>query len=840
MTIENRLGSFLSTIAWSKVGLIAFASKPTLDDPARASQVYTSYIHCTDGEHWDIAKPQLLEDVSRIHDNAQIAHLSWSFFGVELACIDASGRVSIFLHNGLLNHLSCVYHSPSPADGFSAGIVGFRWLNMNKPILLNNPATRQGDKQFHYGIHKVSPFGPWHPHPNKQACIGVVRSGKVKFWYQQDVRYHEIVQDLETDLLPEDYYNIASFGSDRDNTLILAVYSATRHNLKLFRISIQWKVLATGGGNPPQSKPDAEWATIQVKRIYSNEIYCPSHSQRELTHLEVVSPTNHPESRLAVYAVHSSDKGSTIQKIEVVTLPIMLHSNFHALGLRRNPMPDDPSDIVQFQDYHDLNKRLIGLSSLYADNIICCTYADGSVEMRQRLTFGETLPQFNPQSVHNLYDAGFGFPDAETALEICISPNMVAFVLLNATGQLKLYYMRPILKVENNDASAPIAAAIALRHTLACYSTMTSDDIILIASVESLSRPADFQQSVLKQTHRAIGFSLDLPKDVQADKFLVLPSLQKLLSLQASLGTLSGWRRSPAGVMAWASINLRLFSFALTFTLKATHQKQPGGGEGEVKGDTIITFLGLARWCIDFLAYLNQDLFELGRNPDKFLKPDSVSLPLIMLLGAVPRLLIRYTLRGLRGLEQLIARNNSKADSDPFTRLAYQQLDEILRSGPVQVGTFEKLVNDVDNFMRTNFQDPAERLVMEQSLFFNAKIPVELHSVVHRIRAVYLQRIKPDVDIPTLYFYPTKWLGITERYHVEEADDVEIDGLRKQLMKLDDRPAWRRCVRCGSIATIEDLTKTYNKFPSMWTVAFQRNCICGSSWVRCSDRSLLK
>ncbi|KAK9388649.1 mediator complex, subunit Med16 [Lipomyces mesembrius] len=840
MTIENKLGSSLSTIAWSKVGLIAFASKPTPDDPARASQVYTSYIHCTGGEHWDIAKPQLLEDVSRIHDNAQIAHLSWSFFGVELACIDASGRVSIFLHNGLLNHLSCVYQSPSPTDGFSAGIVGFKWLNMNKPILLNNPATRQGDKQFHYGIHKVSPFGPWHPHPTKQACIGVIRSGKVKFWYQQDVLYHEIVQDLETDLLPEDYYNIASFGSDRDNKLILVVYSATRHILKLFRISIQWKVLATGGGNPPQSKPDAEWATIQVKRIYSNEVYCPSHIQRELTHLEVVSPTNHPESRLTVYAVHSSDKGSTIQKIEVVTLPIMLHSNFHALGLRRNPMPDDPSDIVQFQDYHDLNKRLIGLSSLYADNIICCTYADGSVEMRQRLTFAEMSPQFNPQSVHNLYDAGFGFPDAETALEICISPNMVAFVLLNATGQLKLYYMRPILKVENNDASAPIAAAIALRHTLACYSTMTSDDIILIASVESLSRPADFQESVLKQTHRAIGFSLDLPKDVQADKFLVLPSLQKLLSLQASLGTLSGWRRSPAGVMAWASINLRLFSFALTFTLKATHQKQAGGGEGEVKGDTIMTFLGLARWCIDFLAYLNQDLFELGRNPDKFLKPDSLSLPLIMLLGAVPRLLIRYTLRGLRGLEQLIARNNSKADSDPFTRLAYQQLDEILRSGPVQVGTFEKLVNDVDNFMRTNFQDPAERLGMEQSLFFNAKIPVELHSVVHRIRAVYLQRIKPEVDIPSLYFYPTKWLGITERYHVEEADDVEIDGLRKQLMKIDDRPAWRRCVRCGSIATIEDLTNTYNKLPSMWTVAFQRNCICGSSWVRCSDRSLLK
>ncbi|KAK9236719.1 mediator complex, subunit Med16 [Lipomyces kononenkoae] len=840
MTIENSLGRSLSTVAWSKVGLIAYAPKPILDDPARAAHVYTSYIHCADGEHWDIAKPQLLEDVSRIHGNAEITHLSWSLFGVELACVDARGKVSIFLHNGLLNHLSCVYQSPAPLDGFASGIVGFKWLNMNKPILLHNPATRQGDKQFHYGIHKVNPFGPWHPHPNKQACIGLVRSGKVKFWYQQDVRYHEIVVDLETNLLPEDYYTHASFGSDRDNTLILAVYSATRHTLKLFRISIQWKVPATaGGGNVPQPKPDTEWATMQIKRIYCNELYCPSHVQRELTHLEVVSPTNHPESRLALYVVHSSDTGSTVQKVEVVTLPIMLHSNFHALGLRRNPMPDSPSDIVQFQDYYDLNKHLIGLTSLYADNIICCTYADGSVEMRQRPTFAETLPQFNLQSVHNLYDAGFGFPDAEPALEICISPNMLAFVLLNPTGHLKLYYMKPILKVENNDASAPIAAALALRHTIACYSTMSSDDIILIASVESLSRSSDFQESVLKQSHRAIGFSLDLPKDVQADKFLVLPSLQKLLSLQASLGTVTGWRRNPAGIMAWASINLRLFSFALTFTLKATHQKQPRGGEGEVKGDTIVTFLGLARWCVDFLTYLNKELFELGRNPDKFLKPDALSLPLIMLLGAVPRLLIRYTLRGLRGLEQLVARNNNKADSDPSTRLAYRQLDEILKSGPVQIGTFEKLVNDVDNIMRTDFQDPAERLIMEQSLFFNARIPVELHSVVHRIRAVFLQRIRPDINIPALYFYPTKWLGLTERYYVEEAD-VEIDGLRKQIMKLDGKPAWRRCVRCGSIAAIEDLSKNYDKFPSMWTVAFQRNCICGSSWVRCSDRSLLK
>ncbi|KAK9453703.1 mediator complex, subunit Med16 [Dipodascopsis uninucleata] len=838
-----------NVIAWSKVGLIAFApckhqaqhiSKSTEQNglesrginDEKKSKVYVTYIYCSDGETWKLHEPEAVEEVDKVHEGAEIVHLCWSYYGIELAIVDSVGRLSIFAFNGNLNQLKCIYKALLPEDQFGETISGFRWLNMNKPILISNPVARQENRQFHYGIHKASPFGPWHPHSNKQACIAVTRTGKLKLWYQQhDAFYHELVTDVESDLASEDYYSTSAFGSDRDDTFVLAVYSKNRHMLKLFRIAIQWNVLATGAAsNNQQIQNDVQWATISVRRLYTNQLYCPNNFLRNLTQLRVVSPTNHPESRLTVFATFASKSGTTIQKIEVLSLPILLHSNFDALGLRRNPIPDNQNDVIQFADTYEVPKQLIGIESLYADTILFLSYGDGSVEVRSRDTFTISTPNFNYQSIHSLFDAGFTFLQATNAINICMSPNMVAFVLLNEEGEVKLHSMINVMKPEDGDISTPTAVALALRHTVACYSNISCDDLMLIAGSKELNSDPEFYTSVLKQCHRSIGFSLDLPKDVQADKFLVLPSLQKLLSFQASLGAKKGWYRNTSGMIAWVTLNLRLLAFALTFTLKATHQKQAGSSEIDLRGDTILTLLGLAKWCVDFLVYLLQDICELERNMEKFFQPGASSVALVMLLGAVPRLLIRYTLRGLRGLEQLVARSaNQETDILGLSRQAFRELEEILKSGPVQIALFEKLVNDIETFMRNTYPDNSDRLQIEQTLFFKGSIPIELHSVVHRVRNVFLQRIKTELDIPSLYFYPTTWLNLSYERLPLSGSVVEIDGLRKQIMPAD-KSHWRRCVRCGSISVLDDIKTT--KFPSNWTVAFQRSCICGSAWVK--------
>ncbi|KAK7208387.1 mediator complex, subunit Med16 [Myxozyma melibiosi] len=817
-----------SLIAWSKVGLIVYV--PANQPPDSPTKAFSTYLHCVDGQHWSLAPPVAIDDIAIVHEGAAISHLSWCFMGVDLACIDVRGRLSIFVHSSILNHLTCVYQSPPVPDHPGNAVVGFKWCNINKLILINNTATRQDNHEFHYGLHKLNTFGPWHPNSSKQACIAVTKSGELRFWFQQDVKYQEITYDLEPNLRREDYYSLSSFGSDRDDSFVLAVYSKTNHIFKLFRITIQWSIGTVKAGTQP-AKPDVDWATIQVKRLYCDELFCPSDNRLELSHLEVVSPANHPESRLNVFAIFSSDSRSTIQKIEVVSLPVTLHSNFDALGFSRNATPEDPSDIVQFKDFHKFDKRLINFSTLYADQVLSLAFADGSIEMRQRNGFSESVPILNSQSIYNLFDAGFGFPPISGAENICMSPNTVAFVALDKAGELKYHQMERIVTGDASEVSLLTAVAIAQRHAISCFSNLCNGDVMSIAVKEASVRDEEFTFALLRQCHRAMGFYLDLPRDVQADKFLVLPALQKLLSFQVSLGLREGWKRTAAGTVAWATLNMRLFAFAITFTLKASSMsKLPGSQlqESDVRAETLVTLLGLTKWCVDHMAYLVQEIYELVLNPEHYLDPATESVALVMLLGGVPRLLIRYTLRGLRGLEQMISRSASRdPDHKSMTRIAFKQLEDIIKTGPVQIASFEKLVNDIETFMRGNsHSDQEERLLLEQRLFFKGRIPVELHPAVHRIRTVFLQRIKPELDIPTLYFYSTEWLGLAEMH---KDDTYEMDGLKKQLL-LPGKEIKRRCIRCGSVSTIEDLK--YVKYASNWTIAFQRNCLCGSAWVR--------
>ncbi|KAK9475022.1 mediator complex, subunit Med16 [Dipodascopsis tothii] len=814
-------------ISWSKIGLIAYAPAFSPALLRGGARVYTRYIHCVGGNDWQLSEPQLLYDAQKAGDSNRVTHVAWSTLGMELAVIDVQGRLSIFLHSGLMNQLACVFDADVDAESDLNAIVGFKWLNMNKPILVNNPANRQDDRQFHYSIHKTSPFGPWHPHNNRQACIAITRNGKLKFWYQQhETKYRELVRDLESDMAVEDYYSHASFTSDRDNTFVLAAYSSSRHTLKIFRIAIQWNVLATGAQQSPPAAGD--WALVNVRRLHAGALVPANPLWPTLTYLEAVSPTNHPESRLLILAAFAAERGTVLQKHEVLNVPLTLHSNFDALGLRRNSIADDQRDVLRLKGEYELDKRLVAIAPLPTESTIYCAFDDGSVELRHRSNFAPYVPANNSTNIFSLFDAGFDMPPTELCVDAALSPNRIAYVIMTPAGELRLHCMRRVLAAEGADGVTATAVALALRHTISCYSNTCCDDVMLVATAVVRAHGLDSAEAILREAHRAIGFSLDLPKDVQADKFLVLPSLQKLLSFQASLVVGHGWRRNVAGRIAWATLNLRLFAFALTFTLKAMHEKQ-SGHDGLIRGEVLRTLLGLAKWCVDFLAFLLQDMLLLGRDPEGALRPGATSVSLVMLLSAVPRLLIRYTLRGLRGLEQVVSRS-SKSDPDPAgSRAVFDKLEEILKSGPVQIALFEKLVSDVENAMRAFAQDPADRLAMEQAFFFRGQVPAKLHSVVYGIRTVFLQKIKPGLDVPSLLFYPVSWLGLDADQDARAFSRLQIDGLRKQIMPSVARDV-RRCVRCGSVSAWADVSA--DKFSHNWTIAFQRNCVCGSAWVK--------
>lgn len=121
-------------ISWSKIGLIAYAPPISPAALRGGSTVYTRYIQCVDGESWDLSPPQILYDASKMHEDNSVTHLSWSCLGMELAVVDVQGRLSIFAHSGLMNQITCVYQSEIDRDSDLNAIVGFKWLNMNKPV----------------------------------------------------------------------------------------------------------------------------------------------------------------------------------------------------------------------------------------------------------------------------------------------------------------------------------------------------------------------------------------------------------------------------------------------------------------------------------------------------------------------------------------------------------------------------------------------------------------------------------------------------------------------------------------------------------------------------------
>ncbi|KAK9463327.1 mediator complex, subunit Med16 [Lipomyces oligophaga] len=842
-------GRASGVLAWSRSGLIVFVP-PAASCLSSPPKLFSSFLQSVDGISWELSEPALVEIVSSQTSQFPITSLDWDAQGINLALTDQSGRLLIFSFDGPINRLvrRYIYEPPSTPDVFANELVGFKWCSITKVVAItSNTATRQDNNEFHYSLHKLSSLGPTNPVSGRGACVGVSRNGRIHLWIQsverrEDsdvVKFQETSRFLESNLFPEEYYSIAAFGADRDESFILAVYSQARHVLKVFRITIQWNLKSNEA-----SVPESPFAQIHSKRLHIDELYCPAGSNYDLSHLEVVSPTIHPESRLTIHAIHSSDTDSIVQQIEVVSLPISLHSNFDALGLRKTVSSDEPGDLLQLKETHIFPKRIINFDSRYSDSAISIAFADGSVELRDQDSFTPFSAALNSQRINNLFDVGFDFPSARASSNICLSPNTVAFVSLSPEGVLDLHYMQSALSVEGSESESSLLLAVALaqRHTVSSYSGMVSDDLLLIACDRMRKHSADFAFTFINQTHKSFGFSLDYSREGQVDK-LLSTNCQKLLSLQAFLGMKKGWKRSPLSLVAWYTLNLRLFSFAIMLSLKGSVALP--NGDLKFKGDMMVSLLGLSKWCVDFMVYLVQEIFEFSRSPEEYLSSGTEgTAALVMLLGSMPRVLLRYALRGVRGLEQMIIRFSdvngaSEKSSTGGASPAFRQWYSIVKSAPIPIGSFERLVTDVDAFLKSgNYKVNA---TVEQTMLFHGRIPDELREAAFRIRTVFLDRLKPELEMTTLYFYDVSWLRLDSSPDPNYPSSNDLDGLRKCLMDYnhsgDDYSRFlsrrRRCVRCGSVSSIggsDSSVRRENRINN-WTYAFSRGCLCGSPWV---------
>ena len=82
-----------------------------------------------DNGQWTLSKQYPVHDIRAQHGTADVAHLSWSHLGNELAVIDVFGRISIHMILPAMNRATRIKKClQDPEDDLSA-IVGFMWMH---------------------------------------------------------------------------------------------------------------------------------------------------------------------------------------------------------------------------------------------------------------------------------------------------------------------------------------------------------------------------------------------------------------------------------------------------------------------------------------------------------------------------------------------------------------------------------------------------------------------------------------------------------------------------------------------------------------------------------------
>ncbi|KAF8000512.1 hypothetical protein HF325_005441 [Metschnikowia pulcherrima] len=443
---------------------------------------------------------------------------------------------------------------------------------------------------------------------------------------------------------------------------------------------------------------------------------------------------------------------------------------------------------------------------------------------------------FRPKSINSLLDCGFQLPrlQADSApFLFAISPNLTGVVHVKA-GANETPFFSVVKRPPRELDVKLLSLAFSHTHAHACYSNTSSDDLMALIQAEydnlaDVTQKQLLVQTTIAESHSSINFHLNTFNKESVDKLLSNPPLQKLLSLQLTMSDLG--HRNVSGDIAWIVLSLRSTSFGIMFSLSSIYRQMSkkkaidDNMEDSInRAECIILLVGSVKWFIDLLIYLNQELLQLSyakTNPEQSIitVENSVVLPLLL--------------------------------SKVFLRECDDYITKELSS---------------------KWTDRAKLLQLEQQLFCSGEVPAELLPVAYTIIDRFSANNHRDPRLSALYFYDSRWLNVgaahREYYdkHAEqnagqsEPTKVRLqysateatDALRKVLISckspiqsggttpmgryFNSTYKLKKCVRCRSVSLVSDpLVFDSARAIGLWTMVFQRNCICGSAWVNCGS-----
>ncbi|KAK7727014.1 Mediator of RNA polymerase II transcription subunit 16 [Botryosphaeria dothidea] len=170
-------------IAWSKSGCVASITRDGRGVNLRAFQR-----NPTDGK-WVLGDEAPLQ-IPSVHEEFPLVHVSWGHLGVDLAVVDAAGRILVYTAAQAADRMKLSREPFSDHESESNALVGLHWLPVAPQQVKYHmiwSADRQEDKwQYRMTSHPwKEPHNPVHPRLSLGAFVCFTRGGTVRLLFQQ-------------------------------------------------------------------------------------------------------------------------------------------------------------------------------------------------------------------------------------------------------------------------------------------------------------------------------------------------------------------------------------------------------------------------------------------------------------------------------------------------------------------------------------------------------------------------------------------------------------------------------------------------------------------------------
>ncbi|KAF2088775.1 hypothetical protein K490DRAFT_63988 [Saccharata proteae CBS 121410] len=769
-------------IAWSRSGCVA-----TITRDGRGVNLRAFQRNPADGK-WILGEESPLQ-IPPVHDEFPLVHVSWGHLGVDLAILDAAGRVLIFTNNFALDRMHMTRDNVMDQEVETGTIVGLHWLPVfpqQAKYRMLWSATRKNENDWHYGLTGHQMKGPHNPIEPRAAIICLTRNGTIRLLHQQaDSQWHDAVSDVEAINSAKATFTHASFAPDKDDALLLAAHDLSG-SLHIYRIRIHWNLTKQQPGQLAMTSP-----VLEVSALKTEDNCSPTGSSldvtdgamdneqqqvsfpAQLTHLTFVPTAPHEASSPMILAVFSHTPAaipslvgqsstqqppfSILARWELTESKAGLHSGLNQLSAKKKTTGNvEARRKLSLKRLPDIIQSSVTLSfyNLDYNTIFCLCQSDGRIEFRRRDTMEIMTADYNSDKVSSLIQAGFVFPSSEPALHVALSPSFCVAAMLQSDSTIALKSMEYshgslTTPTPTPDPKATAAVvAITLQHSSASLQYCSTDDLL---SILPTSTDATLKETFLSGTYNSMNIATDFTAEENAQTLMKQIFNNNLargcLSAQSLLGTTAPGQQDLPGKLAWATLNLRLTTLAIAMSMQTKPES--------FKPETAKSLTGLVKYTMDTTVYIIDELIELSHALKDHLSTRTASgsiLPfitahiikhsspaLLLLLSSYPRSLLRITHRPFSYLFTLTKSILPHAPSVQ-ARAHYNGLLATFIASPVQPPHLVQLINDVDAAVRGAYEKAGwggdERRRAEREMLVSGRVPGVLEGVVGRLLGV--------------------------------------------------------------------------------------------------------